>query len=257
MAPTTFAHVSDLHIGLDPRTDRAAEQLCESLLDEQPGLVLCTGDVTHRGRREELERFRDIFHPLLRAGRMLVVPGNHDRLGDDVHQELMPGERVQAARHGGLWVVRLDSSGPHNRRWVDGHGLVTEEDADQVEQALREAPAGLQTVLLLHHHPLPLPDDHLIERLVTLLGWPNARELQNGAGLLSRIRGLCDAVLHGHRHVPAELVPWPDHPRPLRIFSAGSSTQQRCFRLFRSATSPACWIPLPSSTALAAQPIPA
>ena len=93
-----------------------------------------------------------------------------------------------------------------------------------------------------------------MERLVTMLGWPNARELGTGASLLERIRGLCDAVLHGHRHLPAELSPWPDDARPLRIFSAGSSTLQRSFRRFRSPRTAACWIPLeePRHTAVIA-----
>lgn len=257
MAQTSFAHISDLHVGLDIRADRAAEALCGTLLDEQPSLVLCTGDVTHRGRRTELERFRHIFGPLLRTGRMLVVPGNHDRLGDDIHQELMPGRRVQAQRHGSVWVVRLDSTGAHNRRWLDGHGAVTPRDLDDVEEALRGAPPGLQSVLMLHHHPLPLTEDHFAERVANLLGWPNARELPSGVELLRRVRGLCDVVLHGHRHVPAEILPFPRDSRPLRIFSAGSSTLQRSFRLFRSANGAACWIPVRAPAVFSAEPQPA
>lgn len=239
-----FVHISDLHIGAGPSADRAAARLCDVLMEEHRGPVLLTGDVTHRGRRHELERFRALFAPLLRAGRLVVVPGNHDRLGDDVRDALMPGPRVQAVQRGALFVVRLDSTGPHNRRWVDGHGEVTERDIDDVEAALRGAPSGTQSVLMLHHHPLPLPHDHAAERLVTLLGWKSARELDTGRVLLSRIRGLCDAVFHGHRHVPAQINPWPADARPLRIFSAGSSTLQRRFRTFRSARVPACWIEL-------------
>lgn len=256
MAATAFAHVSDLHIGTSPAADRAAGRLCDALL-AQAGPVLLTGDVTHRGRREELARFRAIFEPLLRTGRLLAVPGNHDRLGDDLHQELMPGARVQAAAAGGLWIVRLDSTGPHNRRWLDGHGEVGARDLDDLEAALRRAPAGAMSILMLHHHPLPLAHDHPMEGLVSLLGWPNARELRSGPALLARIRGLCDAVLHGHRHLPAELNPWPADARPLRIFSGGSSTLQRQFRSFRSPRAPACWIPLEQPEALLPDAIPA
>lgn len=257
MAATAFAHVSDLHIGISPAADRAAARLCEALLGGPPGPVLLTGDVTHRGRREELRRFRELFAPLLRSGRLVTVPGNHDRLGDDLRDAFMEGPRVQAAQAGGLWIVRLDSTGPHNRRWLDGHGEVTARDVGEVVSALQGAPAGLESVLLLHHHPVPLAHDHPMERLVSLLGWPNARELDTGGLLLSRIRGLCDAVLHGHRHVPAEINPWPADGRPLRIFSAGSSTLQRAFRSFRSATAPACWIPLDEPGALLPDPVPA
>jgi 3',5'-cyclic AMP phosphodiesterase CpdA len=257
MVATAFAHVSDLHIGISASADRAAARLCQALLHGQAGPVLLTGDVTHRGRAGELERFREIFGPLLRTGRLLAVPGNHDRLGDDLREAFMEGPRVHAERAGGLWIVRLDSTGPHNRRLIDGHGEVTERDIDEVEASLRAAPAGSQTILMLHHHPLPLAHDHPVERMMTLLGWPNARELATGGLLLSRIRGLCDAVLHGHRHVPAEISPWPSDARPLRIFSAGSSTLQRTFRSFRSATAPACWIRLDGMDGLLPDPIPA
>jgi 3',5'-cyclic-AMP phosphodiesterase len=257
MDPTAFVHVSDLHIGINPAADRAAAQLGETLLHGHFGPVLLTGDVTHRGLRRELEQFREIFGPLLRTGRLLSVPGNHDRLGDDLRDAFMEGPRVQAWQMDGLWIVGLDSTGPHNRRWLEGHGEVSERDIDDVESALREAPPGSQTILMLHHHPLPLVHDHPMERLVTMLGWPNARELGSGGRLLSRIRGLCDVVLHGHRHLPAELSPWPSDLRPLRIFSAGSSTLQHSFRSFRSATAPACWIPLedPRHTAVMANSI--
>ena len=39
-----------------------------------------------------------------------------------------------------------------------GHGLVTEDDIGAIEAAFRSAPPQAETVLLLHHHPLPLPD---------------------------------------------------------------------------------------------------
>ena len=257
MAATAFAHVSDLHLGISPAADRAAAQLCDALLHEHPGPVLLTGDITNAGRPEELELFRELFSPLLRRGRLVAVPGNHDRLGDDLRDDFMHGPRVQTEVHGGLFIVRLDSTGPHNRRFMDGHGQVTLRDIEQVEDALRGAPVGSQTILMLHHHPLPLAHDHPLEMLATLIGLPNARELRHGRLLLSRIRGLCDAVLHGHRHVPAEINPWPSDERPLRIFSAGSSTLQRRFRVFRSARQPACWIPLERPASLVPQPMPA
>jgi Icc protein len=257
MAATAFVHVSDLHIGIHSAADRAAARLCETLLHGHAGPILLTGDVTHRGRRQELQHYQELFGPLLRTGRLLAVPGNHDRLGDDLRDDFMFGPRVQAEAYDGLWIVRLDSTGPHNRRWLEGHGLVTEGDVKAVVEALRAAPPFAQTILMLHHHPLPLVHDHPMERLVTMLGWPNARELGSGGLLLSSIRGLCDAVLHGHRHLPGALSPWPSDPRPLRVFSAGSSTLQRTFRAFRSARTAACWFPLEEPPAMLGQPIPA
>ena len=222
-----IAHLSDLHLGLGAANEAAAVSLVDSLIDGRFDLVIVSGDVTHRGRRSELASFERLFAPVL--DRLVVVPGNHDRLGDDLGDALMPGFRVQAGLRAGAWVVRFNSTGPHNRRWLDGHGLLTAVDIADCEAALRAGPRGAPRLLVMHHHPLPLPDEHLMERLVTKLGWPNARELPLGRDLVERLRSCCDALLHGHRHVPGELLPLP----PVRVLSGGSSTELRGFRVLR------------------------
>ena len=223
-----LAHVSDLHIGAG--ADGAVEQLVEALVRCGAHRIALTGDVTHRGRRSELDRFRTLFRPV--EDRLACVPGNHDRLGDDLEQQLMSGCRVQAVDDPGVRLVLFNSTGRHNRRWFDSHGLLTWEDVDAIERELRGAPPGATTVLLLHHHLLPLPDEDFLERLATRLGWPNAAELRLGPELVTRLRGVCDLVLHGHRHIPAERVRFRSHPRPLRIVNGGSSTLLRGFKLF-------------------------
>jgi 3',5'-cyclic-AMP phosphodiesterase len=223
----TFAHLSDLHLGAGAAAVHACRRLCSALLAVRVQRVLVTGDVTHKGRRAELELFRSAFAPLFEEGRMIVVPGNHDRLGDDVAGELMAGQRVQAEEHGRLFLVRFDSTGAHNRRWYDSHGQMDGDDVEAICAAFGRAPAGSLRILLLHHHLLPLPDDHVMERVATRLGWPNARELARGAELVSRLQGRCDLVLHGHRHQPAEM-----EAGTLRIFNGGCSTGLQACRIF-------------------------
>lgn len=218
----TIAHLSDLHIGKDAATASSARRLVQALDAAGVDQVLVTGDVTDRGRVEELRLFRRIFAPLA-PGRLLVVPGNHDRAGDDAGQWLMRG-RVSAQVSPGLFTVRLDSTAPHNRSLLDGHGLLTWRDIEEVEAVLPAAPAGSLVVLMLHHHLHALPHDNLFERLSSLVGWPNAEELPLGGALLQRLAGRCDLVLHGHRHAAGELVLGADGPRPLRVLNAGSST---------------------------------
>jgi hypothetical protein len=46
-----------------------------------------------------------------------------------------------------------------------------------------------------------------------------------GGALLARLRGRCDLVLHGHRHVPSDFSMGADAERPLRILNAGSTTE--------------------------------
>jgi len=237
----TLAHISDLHIGRDDATDHAARRIVEALLAARVDDVLLTGDVTHRGRREELARFERVFAPLLEQGRLLVVPGNHDRMGDDAARGLMRGGRVAVTARPGIYIVRLDSTAPHNRSLIDGHGEVTPQDVADVEVALADAPPGSLTVLMLHHHVLPLPVEDLAERLATLIGLPSADELPLGEDLLSRILGRCQLVLHGHRHVPAEFHVAGSRAAPMRILNAGCTTQLGRARLLAHASGEVVW----------------
>jgi Icc protein len=220
---TTLAHISDLHVGRDARTDAATASLVRALLAAEVDEVLLTGDVTHRGRAAELAAFERMFEPL--RDRLTAVPGNHDRMGDDVARQLMAGARVQAVARRGLHVVRLDSTAPHNRSAVRSHGLLTRDDVAAVLRAVAGAAPRALVALMLHHHVHPLPEDHLGERLATLLGWPNAAELDLGRELLAGLEGRCDLVLHGHRHAAGELVLFPRCGRALHVLNAGSTPE--------------------------------
>lgn len=219
----TIAHVSDLHLGRDRRTDAGVARLAEALQRAEVDVVLVTGDVTHRGRAAELDAFEELFAPL--RDRTVVVPGNHDRLGDDAGCRLMPGVRVAVEARPGLHVVRLDSTAPHNRALLSAHGELSEADVAAVDSAVDAAPPGSLVALMLHHHLLPLPEDHLSERLATWLGWPYAAELPRGRALLEALRGRCDLVVHGHRHAASATVVAPRAGRPLHVMNAGSSPE--------------------------------
>ncbi|HEU4385014.1 MAG TPA: metallophosphoesterase [Anaeromyxobacteraceae bacterium] len=228
MTTKTLAHVSDLHLGLAPAAERGAAALCDALLRCGVDHVLVTGDLTEKGRRAELDQFRRAFEPLLEAGRVTMVPGNHDRAGDDVAGEIMPGRRVQAEERDGLYLVSLDSTAAHNRSLLTSHGHVDQADVEAVAAALDDAPPGALRVLGLHHHLTPLPGDFLHESLASWLGIVWCDELAAGEALLTRIRGRCDLVLHGHRHVPRQSVAFGAMP----IYNAGASTQLGRVRIF-------------------------
>ena len=191
--------------------------------------VLVTGDVTHRGRTAELDAFERMFAPL--RDRLLVVPGNHDRMGDDAGRRLMSGQRVDATERPGLLVVRLDSTAAHNRYFLDSHGVLTRSDMEGVLSAVAAAPPQTLVVVMLHHHLHPLPEDHFSEKLATFLGWPNAAELDGGRELLDRLDGRCNLILHGHRHAASELVRPPRDGRQLRVFNAGCTPELRRARV--------------------------
>jgi 3',5'-cyclic AMP phosphodiesterase CpdA len=69
-----LVHISDLHFG------RVRPELLRSLkaeiLDANPDLLIVSGDLTQRARRQEFEHANDFLQSL--PVRKLIVPGNHD-----------------------------------------------------------------------------------------------------------------------------------------------------------------------------------
>ena len=72
---TRVFHVSDLHFGT--HEDRDLERAVKALLERiQPELVIASGDLTHRGRRDQHERAARFLRSL--GPPVLAIPGNHD-----------------------------------------------------------------------------------------------------------------------------------------------------------------------------------
>lgn len=230
MDAARFAHVSDLHIGRSEENDGAAAELFDTLRLASIDHIIVSGDVTDHGRVSELEAFWSMIGDL--RERLTVVPGNHDRLGDDLRERLMPGPRVQISGSPGLHVVKIDSTGAHNRSWLNSQGKLLPEDIDDVESALAAAPAGALRVVTLHHHPLPLPEDHFAERISSHFKLPFADALELGWELVQTLNGKCELILHGHRHAATAHSVETSSASPTWMFNAGSSTELRGARVF-------------------------
>jgi Icc protein len=229
----TLAHLSDLHLGRSDEHDAEVALLADAL--QAVDHTIISGDITNRGRRAEHALYERLFAPLAAAGRLTIVPGNHDRLGDDLGARFHKGPRVQVHDVSGLHIVRVDSTGAHNRFLLAGHGSLDEAVLADVASAVAAAPANRLVVVTLHHHPLPLPEESFPELLATRVGLPFADELRLGHALLTRLRGACDLVLHGHRHVPRAATLWPRDGRPLGLYNAGCSPALGRFRIFAHA----------------------
>lgn len=231
MRAQTLAHLSDLHFGRSAESDERNRAVARMLLAAEIDHLVVTGDITQRGRLAELGLFAEAYAPFIGGGRVSVVPGNHDRLGEDAGAALLRGKRVVTEEREGLYITRLDSTGLHNRNPIASHGLLTEEDIRTVGENLRRAPRGSLRLLLLHHHPLPLPEESLHEQLLTRLGLPD--ELARGRELLQEIAGSCDLVLHGHRHRPRRHELFTDTRAPLHVWNAGSAPELGRVRVLR------------------------
>ena len=230
-----LAHLSDLHMGRSAEDDAQAEQLARALIEIGIDHVLVTGDVTHRGKRREWELFQETFESLLGGGRVTVVPGNHDRLGDDLGRHDHAG-RARAVDHRGRPARHPRELDGRPQPLLDRRPRHAPARGHRCHRRRRSTttPRDHLTVIALHHHVVPLPEEHAAERLSFFLGWPFTAELARGRELLDRIRGRCGLVLHGHRHVPRG-VRLQEGMHTIRIFNAGSSTLLGGARIFEHA----------------------
>lgn len=198
--------------------------LVDELVERRVDHVVVTGDVTEHGTVAEFDRFCRVFEPLFARRRLTVVPGNHDRLGDDVAELTMGGRRVRVERPPGLHLVLVDSTRPNPGGFAFvAHGRLDLDDLAEIEAALATAESDRLVCVLLHHHPTALPHESWLEALGQRVGLPFGSELDRGDTLVDLARGRADLVLHGHRHRPRGA--WLHGVRPLGIFNAGCSSE--------------------------------
>ncbi|HUK98222.1 MAG TPA: metallophosphoesterase [Gaiellaceae bacterium] len=149
---TRILHVSDLHIGA--RDDPVVEDGFVSLVEQvDPGLIVASGDLTHRGRRAQHERAA----ALLRSPGppVLAVPGNHDipytfpaRLTtpwQEFERQWKTTEPVHDVEE--AVVVGLNSVRPRRHQ----SGGLDPSQLERAQQRLRAADAGALRMVVLHH----------------------------------------------------------------------------------------------------------
>jgi len=150
-------HVSDLHAGTHEEQD--VEQALRRLVERtEPQLIVASGDLAHRGRREQLERAAALLRGL--GPPVLAVPGNHD-LPYTPARFFCPWtefERIwdttePTASLPGLHVVGLNSARPFRHQG----GALSRTQLDRAAERLGEAEAGALRVAVLHHHLLGAP----------------------------------------------------------------------------------------------------
>ena len=171
--------------------ERALAQLVERL---EPQLVVASGDLAHRGRREQLEAAAGMLRSL--GPPVLAVPGNHDlpytparfvRPWAEFERIWETTEPTAAAP--GLHVVGLNSARPFRQQG----GALSRGQLERAAKRLAAAEEGALRVVVLHHHLIGAPGRAARKRPVSRRN----RVLQAlvGAG--------ADLILGGHIHQAA------------------------------------------------------
>src|SRR5436190_1864149 len=111
-APFTIVQLSDLHCGKQYFLPNLLERAISEINDIGPEIVICSGDLTTFGFKEEYELARS-YLDRIDCQSVVVIPGNHDsRNVGYVHFEELFGERNSVLRVGGVTVVAVDSTEP-------------------------------------------------------------------------------------------------------------------------------------------------
>jgi 3',5'-cyclic AMP phosphodiesterase CpdA len=150
--PVRLLHVSDLHIGT--REDSEVESSLASFVAEvAPDLVVVTGDLTHRGRRDQHDRAAQLLRAL--GPPVVAVPGNHDipytfpaRFSRPWTEfERLWGTTEPVHQADDLCVVGLNSVRP----WRHQSGGLRDGQLDRAASAFAAAAPEVLRVALLHH----------------------------------------------------------------------------------------------------------
>jgi 3',5'-cyclic AMP phosphodiesterase CpdA len=187
-------HVSDLHTGTreDPEIEQALARLIERVA---PELLVASGDLTHRGRREQHERAARFLRSF--GAPVLAIPGNHDM------PYTFPARFTQTfAEFERLWqtteptlttpsfhVVGLNSARPYRQQG----GSLREAQLRDAAARLHAAPDGAYRVAVLHHHMLGAPWRASRKRPVS----------RRNRVLRELVAAGADLVLAGHIHQAA------------------------------------------------------
>lgn len=184
-------HVSDLHRG--KTADRAVDDALVRLVEElEPELVIATGDLSNRGRVEQLQEARAVLDRL--AAPVLAVPGNHDIPytfpGRFTHPwrafERVFGTAEPVHRGASLVAVGLNSVWPARQQG----GRLPEAELARARRELAGAPVEALRLVALHHHLAGSP-------------WRAARKrpLKRRDAALAALREAgAELVLGGHIH---------------------------------------------------------
>ena len=156
--PARIAHLSDVHFG-------AEDPLCVAgtvawLQEQQPDLVIISGDFTQRARREQFEDASAWLNKLRADGhRILAIPGNHDvPLYDVAMRFAAPLRRYKRWISNDLcpWfedehVAVLGINTARSLTFKDGR--INREQMALIEERFGRV-AAEKTRILVTHHPL-------------------------------------------------------------------------------------------------------
>jgi 3',5'-cyclic AMP phosphodiesterase CpdA len=225
-AVLTLLHISDLHFGPMYHHD-VGERLQAFAAELQPGVIVVSGDLTQRARREQFREAREYLDRLPGVP-TIVTPGNHDvplyrvreRLVSPfkLYREYIDDELNSVTSVPGAFFVSLNSTSP--RRAIV-NGRISTAQLEFAGGAFQRAEENDLRVVVAHHHFSPPPDFEGGDVM------PRAKR-----ALDYFITQKVDLILGGHMHRAyignsLDVYPGPDRGHGIVIVQAGTATSRR------------------------------
>ncbi|MDH7640824.1 metallophosphoesterase family protein [Sphingomonas oryzagri] len=222
----TIAQISDLHFGA--HEPAVVAYLHAALSAIRPDLVVVSGDLTQRARKEQFAEAALFFDRLEAEGlRLLIVPGNHDVPMHKPFQRLFwPLRRYTRfiARGRSAWycdteLAVLGLASAHGLTVKDGR--LTQVQIRSIGASFAAAPESAARILVTHHPLVPLPGEEEGEVEPALRGAKSALKAVRAAGV--------HLVLAGHHHMPGVNLSGPTLSIDLGVMvvQAGTATSWR------------------------------
>jgi 3',5'-cyclic AMP phosphodiesterase CpdA len=214
---SVLLQISDPHFG----TEQAAvvEALATLSRQQQPDLLVLSGDITQRARPAQFQAARALTDRL--GAPLLAIPGNHDIPLFDLWTRLRRPYAHYSAAFGGelepvhcsseLMVVCVNTT----RSWRHKHGEVSARQVGRVARLLESAEVAQLRVVVVHQ-PVAVTRAEDLPNL--LRGHAAALQRWAAAG--------ADVVLGGHIHLPY-VKALEGLARPMWAVQAGTAVSSR------------------------------
>jgi len=212
-----------------------AKGLLDALGEVGVDHLVVTGDVTFSAEPREFERAAELLRPFAAAGKLTVVPGNHDVWTED---SVETARFLRAIGPDGKGMRKAAPSYPHvvpvgdeaviialdsarfGEEPLETPGRLGSEQLRGARELAREHAKEGRAVLLAFHHHVVLPPERMPSD-VHVARMPLA-DADKVVRLVAELP--IAAVLHGHRHT-AFRVDLPGVQGPTPVLCAGSASR--------------------------------
>ena len=193
-----LVHLSDLHFGHhDPVV---AETLAAEIEEQQPDLVVISGDFTQVGTVEEYKQARAFLDTL--TAPLFAVPGNHDVPAINIfrrflnpyglYRRYIAPETEPLLEMDGVVLVGMRTSRRFRLEWNWGHGTISRSQLDDLAARFEKASPDAVRVIVAHH-PLLFPTEPMLQKTKRVKRADEALEVFSQLGVR--------LVLSGHFHL--------------------------------------------------------